>query len=155
LNGRGGDMDEKRVERIARSMGSFIRVFQIMRNRSESAGIRPPPLDPRYVLLHLLSGGALPMSELSRRLGCSKPNVTALAGRLIGEGLAVRRQDKKDRRITRIEITARGRKVMEGRRKAARAAIRANLSPLSDRELDGLCESLEKVNRTIAKLGSD
>jgi DNA-binding MarR family transcriptional regulator len=155
ISARGYDMDEARVERVARSMGSFIRVFQIMRNRSESAGIRPPPLDPQYVMLHMLREGALPMSELSRKLGCSKPNVTALAGRLIDEGFARRHRDKKDRRVTRIEITENGRAIMEGRRKAARAAIRANLSKLSGKELDELCVSLEMVNRIIAKLGSD
>jgi DNA-binding MarR family transcriptional regulator len=151
----GKQMDEARVERIARSMGSFIRVFQIMRNRSESAGIRPPPLDPQYVLLHVLSAGALPMSELSRKLGCSKPNVTALAGRLIEEGLVNRQHDKSDKRIIRLGITEKGKAVMEERRKAARAAIRANLSELSEKELDELCESLERVNMIIAKLGSD
>jgi DNA-binding MarR family transcriptional regulator len=148
-------MDEARVERIARSMGSFIRVFQIMRNRSESAGLKPPPLDPQYVMLALLRDGTLPMSDLSRKLGCSKPNVTALTGRLIDEGLAKRQQDREDRRIIRIGITEKGKAVMEERGKAARAAIRANLSTLSADELDGLCESLERVNRIIAKLGSD
>ena len=145
-------MDETRVERISRSMGSFIRVFQIMRNRSESSGIRPPPLDPQYVVLAILRDGPLPMSELSGRLGCSKPNVTALAGRLIDEGFARRRQDKMDRRVTRIEITGKGRMIMEERGKAARAAIRANLSKLGEKDLDQLCESLERVNMIIAKL---
>ncbi len=44
---------------------------------------------------------------------------------------------------------------MEKRREAAKAAIRANLSKLGEKDLDGLCESLERVNMIIAKLGSD
>ncbi|MCI0503721.1 MarR family transcriptional regulator [Candidatus Micrarchaeota archaeon] len=148
-------MDEAQVERIAKNLGSFIRIFQIMRNRSETAGLRPPPLDPQYVMLAFLNDGPLPMSELSRKLGCSKPNITALADRLIDEGLARRQHDRADRRIIRMEITGSGRAVIEGRKKAARTAIRANLSGLDRDELDTLCESLERINRIIAKLDSD
>jgi DNA-binding MarR family transcriptional regulator len=148
-------MDDAQVERISQNVGRFMRVFHIMRNRSETAGLKPPPLDPQYMVLALLKEGALPMSGLSRKLECSKPNVTALADRLIDEGLVSRQHDRADKRIIRLGITEKGKTVMEERKKAARAAIRANLSPLSEKDLDDLCESLERVNRIIAKLGSD
>jgi DNA-binding MarR family transcriptional regulator len=148
-------MREQTVERIAAGLGSFMRVLHIMRNRSETAGVRPPPLDPQYVMLAFLKDGPLPMSELSRRLGCSKPNVTALADRLIEEGLARRARDRKDGRRVLMEITERGKAAKEARKKSARAAIRVNLSALSEKELEEMCESLECINRIISKLGSD
>lgn len=148
-------MDEQQVEKVYRNLGRFMRVFHIMRNRSESAGIKPPPLDPQYLVLAFLNEGPHPMSDLSRRLGCSKPNITALTGRLIKDGLARKWRDKKDGRVMQIGITKKGKAVIMERRKAARAAIRANLSNLSDADLDSLCGSLEKANNIIAKLGSD
>jgi DNA-binding MarR family transcriptional regulator len=148
-------MNEGQVERISQNLGRFMRVIHIMKNRSEKAGMKPLPLDPQYVMLSFLKDGPLPMSDLSRRGGCSKPNVTALTGRLIDDGLAAKQQDRGDRRVIRIGITKRGMALLERRKKAARAAIRANLSGLSEKDLDELCVSLEKVNRIIAKLGSD
>jgi DNA-binding MarR family transcriptional regulator len=151
----GNLMRKRTVERIAAGLGSFMRVLHIMRNRSEAEGVKPPPLDPQYVMLAFLREGPLPMSELSRRLGCSKPNVTALADRLIGEGLARRVPDRKDGRRVLMEITERGKAAGDARRASARAAIRMNLSPLSEKELEELCGSLESINRIISRLGSD
>ena len=143
------------MERIRKSLGSFIRVFQMMRNRSEEAGLKTLSMDPQYLMLSVLQERSLPMTELSHRLQRSKPNMTALVAGLIRAGLARRLPDKKDRRVIRIEISEKGMKVMEERRRIAKEAIRQNLADLSESDLDGLCESLENVNRIIAKLNRD
>lgn len=148
-------MDEANVERIAKNVWAFMRAVYIMKSRSEEAGMKPLPMDPQYMILGLLKQGAIPMSELSRHLGRSKPNMTAIVDSLTDGGLARRLHDKSDRRIVRIEMTEKGKKVMEERRKTARQAIRANLAALSESELEELCESLENVNRIIAKANRD
>jgi DNA-binding MarR family transcriptional regulator len=78
--------------------------------------------------------------------------MTALIGKLIREGLVVRVQEKTDQRIIRVELTEKGRKFIDERKKIAKEAIRANLEPLAEQDLNELCESLEKINRIIAKL---
>ncbi len=148
-------MDEARVERIAKNVWSFMRAVHIMKSRSEESGMKPLPMDPQYMLLGLLKQGAMPMTELGRHLGRSKPNMTAIVDGLIDGGLARRLHDKSDRRIVRIEMTEKGKTVMEERKKTARQAIRANLAELSESELEELCDSLEKVNRIIAKANRD
>ncbi len=148
-------MDEARLERITASLGSFFRVMRVMKGRSEASGIRPLPMDPQYLIIGLLRDRPRTMSELSGTLRRSKPNMTALVDRLISDGLVRRSPDKSDRRVVRIAITQKGRRIMEGRRRIAKEAIRNNLSPLRDDELDELCTSLENVNRIIAKLNSD
>ena len=145
-------MKEKILDRITCNMGSFIRVFYILKNKSESAGMKPPALDAQYWILGFLRNGPLNMSELSHRLQRSKPNMTALIGKLIREGLVDRVQEKTDQRIIRVELTEKGRKFIDERKKIAKEAIRANLEPLAEQDLNELCESLEKINRIIAKL---
>ncbi|NYZ74191.1 MarR family transcriptional regulator [Candidatus Micrarchaeota archaeon] len=148
-------MDEAKIERIAKNVWSFMRAVHIMKSRSEEAGMKPLPMDPQYMMLGLLRQGAIPMSELGRYMGRSKPNMTAIVDGLIDKELARRLHDKSDRRIVRIEMTEKGRTVMEERRKTARRAIRANLASLSESELEELCDSLESVNRIIAKANRD
>jgi len=49
-----------------------------------------------------------PMNVLAKSLGISRPAATGLVDRLISQGLVRREGDKKDRRIVRVAITARG-----------------------------------------------
>ncbi|MDD5172449.1 MAG: MarR family transcriptional regulator [Candidatus ainarchaeum sp.] len=148
-------MEETKVERIAKNVWLFMRAIHIMKSRSEESGMKPLPMDAQYMILGLLKQGAMPMSELGRHMGRSKPSMTAIVDDLIGEGLARRLPDKDDRRIIRIEMTEKGKKIMEERRKIARQAIRANLAQLSESELEELCVSLENVNRIISKANRD
>jgi len=53
----------------------------------------------------------LAQSELIERLGVEPPTVTKALARLEREGFLSRRKDRKDARVSRISLTARGKKV--------------------------------------------
>ena len=53
------------------------------------------------------------VSEIARRLGAEISPVSRLVTRLAGRDLVVTRKDKRDRRVTRVLVTARGRAVRE------------------------------------------
>ena len=52
-----------------------------------------------------------PMRELADELFCDASNVTALADRLEGKGLAERQPDSGDRRVKALALTSEGRRV--------------------------------------------
>jgi len=111
--------------------------------------------------LHLLgaAGGSTmgaTMNELARSQRCAMSTATALADRLIRQGLAERIPDPGDRRVIHIAPTAQGRELT--RRFAAvrrDIALRA-LAPLDDAELTTLITLLDKVaSRASADAGKE
>jgi len=146
-------MDERRSEKIADSLVLLIRIFRIMKSYGE--GVKPAPFDPIYGTLSRVFNEDLTMSELGLALQRSRPNMTAIVGRLIGEGMAKRLPDKTDRRIIRIGITPRGKRFVEKRRMAVKESIKENLARLDDQELDRFCRALEDVNKIADKISRD
>jgi DNA-binding MarR family transcriptional regulator len=67
---------------------------------------------PRFDVLAALerSETGLTMTELSRELLVSNGNVTGLIERLVGDRLVARAEDSADRRATRVQLTAKGRR---------------------------------------------
>jgi DNA-binding MarR family transcriptional regulator len=96
-------------------------------------------------LRHLSSSGGLTMAELAQAQGIGLSSATALADRLIRQGLAQRTSDPADRRVVRIVPTDSALRLVE--RFAAhkrRGAVEA-LAALSDDEIRSLLALLSKV----------
>jgi len=148
-------MDNDNTERIAESLFSLIQIFHIMRDKGKSCKARPPPLDPDYPVLWFLSHEKLPISELGRRLQRSKPNMTAIIDKLESDGKVRRGAGKTDRRLVMIEITQKGRRAIDEKRKIVKESIKRKIAGLEPRERKVFCESLENVNRIAMKLSRD
>jgi DNA-binding MarR family transcriptional regulator len=104
-------------------------------------GINPGAM---HALMHLDAEAPQSMSALADTLKCDASNVTWLIDRLEESGLAERRPHPTDRRIRTVAITAKGAQVrteIEAQLFEAPATLRR----LSDRDLETLCEVLEKV----------
>ena len=101
----------------------------------------------------LNESGPLPISEIGKRLLIPKAQMTSLVDRLIRIGMAERLPDTKDRRITNIALTNKGRTTFMACRKLIRESIREKLSSLKDEELKELSRSLEKLIDIGTKLG--
>lgn len=67
---------------------------------------------PQYALLNLLVAGPVPMKDLSARLLVSKPAVTNLVDRLEKHGFLKRIHDIHDRRVSLIQVQAKGQKLI-------------------------------------------
>ena len=105
-------------------------------------GISPPQL---AVLRMLHQTGPVPISEVARRLMIARPHMTAFISRLIGQALAERFSDKKDRRVTNVRLTARGEQVLRENRERLKENVRDKLSGLNARDLDLMAASLENL----------
>ena len=96
--------------------------------------------------------GALPTSEIAKKLCISKPHMTSLMNSMINERLVKRQPDKNDRRIINITITKKGCAYLQNSKKILKESIKKNLSELSDSDVKLLADSLENIRKTLSKL---
>ena len=95
--------------------------------------------------LRLLESEGLRMRELARELDISEPASTALADRLVRNGLVERQADPADRRTVRLELSPKGRDLMSRWGTYRRQAMLAAFEVLSDRQLTAFIDILETL----------
>lgn len=100
----------------------------------------------------LCESGALPVSEVGRRLFISKPQMTHLVDRLISLGLVARQPDEHDRRVINIALTSRGERTLKTLKKSAGEGLGKRLSVLDTEELKELAACLDGLVRIATKL---
>ena len=106
--------------------------------------------EQQFHVLHLLAeagNGGLPCLELARRLPTPAPDVTRLVDRIRRAGLVRRQRLESDRRVVMIELTERGRRVVERIGPAVARFHRERLAHMSADELDLLARLLRKARR--------
>jgi DNA-binding MarR family transcriptional regulator len=104
---------------------------------------------PRFDLLAQLDRApdGLTMGELSNRLMVSNGNVTGLTERLVAEGLVARLPSGRDKRESRVKLTAQGKRIFD------------RMTPVHERWIDELFASLSRAEMSqlldlLAKLKS-
>jgi len=85
------------------------------------------------------------MKSVADELGISSPATTAIIDKLVDNKDVVRSEDKDDRRMTRVSLTAQGKKAFEKNRSAIYEAFNARASVLSKEELGELARILTKL----------
>jgi len=93
-------------------------------------------------LMLLAVNGSASGQELSAALGVSLATTTGIVDRLVAQGLVTRGEDPLDRRVRRVELSPRGRDLMDRIVTAGTEHLQRILSRLSDADL-----------RTIARAG--
>jgi DNA-binding MarR family transcriptional regulator len=89
--------------------------------------------------------GPLPLGELAAAEGVKPPTMTATVAALEAEGLVARSADGRDRRVSRVSLTARGRQRLDRARTRKTAYLAARLERLDEVQL-------EQLDRTVALL---
>ncbi len=85
------------------------------------------------------------VSELAETFGVSVPSMSRAVDGLVKKGLATRVEDRDDRRVRRVAITARGKKLVETLlvvRQAGMEAFAASLTAAQRRKIDAAIEAL-------------
>ena len=90
------------------------------------------------------------MNELARRQGCALSSATALADRLLAQGLAVRIQDQADRRVVRIAPTVKGEELCARFAEVKRDLALQAMAALTDDEMATLIRLLRKVAAEVS-----
>ena len=110
------------------------------------------PLSHVQVLAMLQDMGTMSVSEISRRLGIAKPNITPLVDRLYECGYVDRQHDENDRRVVNIVLLPAGEEKLSAIRATISTQIRKQTEHLSVSEFRELNDSLESIVRILSSL---
>lgn len=119
---------------------------------SEQAGLS---VAEWQVLSVLARSGDLSATDVARQAAMDKVKVSRAVRSLLARRLLRRAEDRHDRRVRRLAMTALGRRVQAGVAPLARALERDMLGPLSAEERDRLRAALGRLDRHLAALGAD
>ena len=110
------------------------------------------PLSHVQVLAMLQDAVTMSVSEISRRLGIAKPNITPLVDRLYEAGYVDRQHDENDRRVVNIVLMPAGSEKLAAIRATIARQIQVQAESLSVSEFRELNESLSSIVRILSSL---
>ena len=115
-----------------------IRLLRGVRVADAETGLSAPKLSALSVLTF---GGPMSLTGLARAEQVTAPTMSKLVADLEADGLLVKRADRADKRGVRIEVTPKGRAIMEEGRRRRLALIVRGLSRLTAAERARLDEA--------------
>ncbi|ABR47321.1 transcriptional regulator, MarR family [Alkaliphilus metalliredigens QYMF] len=108
-----------------------------------------------HVIVMLNEAKRLTMSDISKRLSISKPNVTTLIDHLIIKQMVTRIRSHEDRRVVYIVLTEEGKLFFDQYKKLLAAELKQKLTIFDEDDLKELWNALEVVNQMISKIDSE
>ncbi len=104
-----------------------------------------------YVLLHVQQDPGISLTELSRRLLCTKGNTTRILASLEADGLLYRSVDQQDQRAYRLEISAQGQALFDQVKSAYDRFNQERFAILADHQKLLLLEQIQLLNADLAR----
>src|SRR5439155_1646371 len=139
-------MEAFRVRTVEAILDRFVEgVFRLMLEHHQKQVVVMDLTLTQAQALRLLRSSGLPTSRLATALGISAPAVTQLTNRLVRKRLIERRSTEGDRRWVNIELTEKGRLVMDGFRQRRNDVFGEALSRLNDADQTQAIEVLSKL----------
>ena len=99
----------------------------------------------------LLHKGPLTITQIQEKVRLASGSMTAAVDRLEKLGLVVRKSSPSDRRARVLELTAKGKRLAASSFEKHAKDIEALMSPLSEKEMERLHESLKKLGLLAEK----
>ena len=144
-----GDVDEA----TARAFQALGRVFYLHRQAMQRKLSSPETHHGELISLRLLTQtDGISQRELADTLHLSRPRVTSILQGLEKAGAVRRQADPVDQRITRVFLTAEGRRQETENRAAFEEYIQRTIGMLSDADKMELTRLLDRVSGYIAEL---
>src|SRR5205085_2825371 len=126
-----------------------IHLLRTVRREDDASGLSAPRLSALSVVVF---GGPLTLGKLARAEQVRPPTMTRIVTGLEKAGLVRRRGDSRDRRLTKIESTAKGQRVLaEGRARRVRM-LAASVKELNAGKLAELDRGIQLFNEIIAAM---
>lgn len=110
------------------------------------------PLSHVQVLSMLCDCESMSVSEISRRLGIAKPNITPLVDRLLESGLVERKRDINDRRVVNVIIRPEGTEKLNAIRGTIALQVQQQAENMSATEFKELADALNSISRILTNL---
>jgi DNA-binding MarR family transcriptional regulator len=129
------------------------RVFHLHRQAMQRRLSNPETHHAELISLRLLTTtDGMSQRELANTLNLSRPRVTGILQGLERAGAVRREVDATDQRVTRVFLTAEGRRQELDNRAAFEEYVQRTIGLLSDSEKTELARLLDKVSGNIARL---
>ncbi len=135
--------DTSQAELAGRLRLAVTRLARQMRQQTDT-GLSPTLL---VTLATVESSGPLTLGDLAAREKVAPPTITRAVAGLEAEGLVVRRIDPADRRVARVEVTPKGRRLLERTRTRRNAWLARRLRALPADEAQRLAEAVTALER--------
>lgn len=143
---------ESRAEALADQLHSAaIHLLRQLRKEDDASGLSAPRLSALSVVVF---GGALTLGQLAAAEQVKPPTMTRIVTGLEKEGLVKRIGDPRDRRLTRIQGTIKGQKVLTAGRARRVEKLAAAVTDLRQSELAQLTRGVQLLQQLIADLRS-
>ncbi|HEV7389931.1 MAG TPA: MarR family transcriptional regulator [Gemmatimonadaceae bacterium] len=126
-----------------------IHLLRTLRKEDDASGLSAPRLSALSVVVF---GGPITLGRLARTEQVRPPTMTRIVTGLERAGLVKRVGVADDRRLTRIEATAKGQRVLAAGRARRVALLTESVRLLGDRELAELGRGVQLFNDVLASM---
>jgi DNA-binding MarR family transcriptional regulator len=126
-----------------------IHLLRQLRREDDASGLSAPRLSALSVVVF---GGPLTLGDLARAEQVRPPTMTRIVTGLEKDGLVKRRGDPRDRRLTHIEATPKGRKILAAGRARRVEKLASAVGRLKRKELAELGRGVELVREVVASM---
>ena len=147
-------MTSRKPEARARALAdklhsSAIHLLRQLRKEDDASGLSAPRLSALSVVVF---GGPLTLGQLAAAEQVRPPTMTRIVTGLERDGLVQRIGDARDRRLTRIRPTAKGRSVLAAGRARRVEKLAAAVSRLGRSELAELARGVQLVEQILGSM---
>jgi DNA-binding MarR family transcriptional regulator len=124
--------------------GAAIRLIRRLRKSDEASGLAAPKLSALSVLVF---GGPHTVKELAAAEQVRAPTMSRLLAELEGAGLVQKSKDPEDRRIVRVQATARGRNLLDAGKSRRLEVLAAQIRSLDVHERRLISTAVKVIER--------
>lgn len=129
-----------------------IHLLRQLRKEDDASGLSAPRLSALSVVVF---GGPLTLGKLARAEQVKPPTMTRIVTGLEKDGLVTRRDDPLDGRLTRIEATPKGRRVLTAGRERRVEKLARAVRKLEGKELAELDRGVQLLREVIVRMRFD
>jgi MarR family 2-MHQ and catechol resistance regulon transcriptional repressor len=132
------------------AVATFMRAYKSrMRSILTDVSSRESTPSRVMVVVVLRKSGPLPMGTIAAHVGLPKSNITALVDDLEAEGVLRRKRDEADRRITQVELTAKGRALCAREYDAYEQSLAAIFDTIPGAERAAMLSGLARLTQKL------
>ena len=144
-------MDNTKIDIIISDLLTVMPLFQkkLLKPSFESDNFHKVNHSQFAVMLMIKEFKICPISEISKKLFISMPNMTKILNKLIDENMIVREHDKNDRRIVNVSLTQKGNTYLDEHFEITKQSIIEKLSNLSDDQIDDFSNALISIKNVL------
>jgi len=97
--------------------------------------------------------GNAPINVIADELDVTGPWITGVVTEMEKKGYVTKKRSINDKRIVMVSVTPKGKKIVEDGTKIFRNILKETLKVLSDEEISEMKVILEKIDRSVEKIG--